>query len=367
MLNLILIAIKNPKFATRTHSEFAKTLRKRVNQYFKNNNITKHANASMISKTVVMLVLFFGPLVILNTGIVNSIWLLFLLYALSGIGMAGIGMCVMHDANHGSYSKNPRVNKMLGYALNLIGANAKVWKIQHNVLHHTYTNIEESDEDINVPLFLRFTPHAKRYWIHRFQHWYAWFFYGISTFFWVVSKDFTSLTRYKKLGLLKANSSFPLELMKVAGWKLLYFSYAIIIPLIVLPLSPWAVLLAFLTMHFLVGLIITSIFQVAHVMPNTKFPLPNEDGLVAGDWYSHQMATTSNFAPKSRLFSWFIGGLNYQVEHHLLPHICHVHYRKLSVIVANTAREYGIPYNTKRTFIGALYDHFKLLRNLGKA
>ena len=320
----------------------------------------------MVSKTVVMLLLFFVPVVILNTGIIESVWLLFLLYALSGLGMAGIGMGVMHDAIHGSYSKYPIVNKLLGLSVNLIGANATVWRIQHNVLHHTYTNIEEADDDINVPLLLRFTPHAKYYKIHRYQHWYAWILYGLSTFLWVTMKDFVRLNRYRKLGLLGRIKNFRQEVVKIAAWKVLYFSYALVIPIIVLPQAAWIIILAYLSMHFLTGLMITAVFQVAHVMPNTKFPLPDKDGLIAGDWYTHQLATTTNFAPRSRLFSWFIGGLNYQVEHHLLPHICHVHYRALSSIVASTAREYGIPYNTKGTFVAALWDHFMLLRKLGR-
>lgn len=320
----------------------------------------------MVSKTVLMLVLFFVPLILLNIGIVSDTWLIFLLYCLSGLGMAGIGMCVMHDAIHGSYSKYPFVNKVLGLSFNLIGANARVWKIQHNVLHHTFTNIEEADDDINMPLFLRFSPHAKYYWIHRFQHWYVWFVYGLSTFFWVTVKDFIRLNRYRKLNLLHPDSNFRYEIANMTAWKLLYFSYALIIPMIVLPVAPWIIILAFMSMHFITGLLISLVFQVAHIMPDTEFPLPDENGMVVGDWYSHQLATTINFSPGSRILTWLIGGLNYQVEHHLFPHICHIHYRSLSGIVADTAREYGIPYHSKRTFVDALWDHFLMLRKLGK-
>jgi len=149
-----------------------------------------------------MIALFFVPLLILSSGIVSSTPILFALYILSGFGMAGVGMGVMHDAIHGSYSKNKKINKFLGYSFNLIGGNATVWKIQHNVLHHTYTNIEEADDDLNAPFFLRFSPHAKHYWVHQFQHIYIWFFYCISTISWITTKDFVRLKRYRDMGFL---------------------------------------------------------------------------------------------------------------------------------------------------------------------
>jgi linoleoyl-CoA desaturase len=275
-------------------------------------------------------------------------------------------MGVMHDANHGSYSKYKQVNKYMGYTMNLLGASASVWKVQHNVLHHTYTNIEGADDDINPPFFLRFSPHTKRYWLHRFQHLYVWVFYGLSTLSWVISNDYIRINRYRKMGFFNKKNEFKTEILKIIGWKIVYFSFVLVIPMIMIPLAPWIIILGFVSMHFVTGFFLTIVFQAAHVMPDNDFPLPDENGLIANDWALHQLATTSNFSPRSRFFSWLIGGLNYQIEHHLLPNICHVHYKKLSRIVANTAREYGIPYHTKKTFISALWDHYLLLRQLGR-
>ena len=320
----------------------------------------------MVIKSVVMISMFFIPLIIINTGLITSVGLLFVLYLLSGLGMTGIGMGVMHDAIHGSYSKSRKVNKYMGMTLELIGANANVWRIQHNVLHHTYTNIDEVDEDIDVPFFLRFSPHTKRNFLHRFQHLYFWFFYGFVTLSWVTIKDFVKIRRYHKLGFIK-DEEYRKEIWKAIGWKLVYYSYTLILPIIMVPLAPWIVILAFLSMHFLTGILISLVFQTAHVMPGNDFPLPDEDGIIASDWAIHQLATTTNFSPKSKFFSWMIGGLNYQIEHHLLPNVCHIHYKRISHIVAETAREYGIPYNTKRTFLAAIADHVKLLRQLGSS
>jgi linoleoyl-CoA desaturase len=340
-------------------------LKSRVNDYFKKNNLSKYGNDSMVVKSIIMLSVFFVPLITINTGIVSNPLVLFVLYITSGLGMAGIGMGIMHDAIHGSYSKNRRVNQFMGYSMNLIGANVNTWKIQHNVLHHTYTNIDEVDDDIGTPFFLRFSPHAKKYRIHRFQHFYIWFFYALSTISWITLKDFVRVFRYRKLGFFSGKNQVIKEVTQVTAWKLLYYSYALILPLIMVPLAPWIVIVAFLCMHFVTGIVISIVFQTAHVMPNVEYPLPDANGNMSDEWAIHQLATTTNFAPQNRLLFWLIGGLNYQVEHHLMPNVCHIHYKKLSHIVAETAKEYGIPYNIKKTFGSALGDHIRMLRQLG--
>lgn len=297
---------------------------------------------------------------------VTTVPFLFLLYIISGLGMAGIGMGVMHDAIHGSYSKNKKINTLLGYTFNLIGANATIWRIQHNVLHHTYTNIDAADDDLNAPFFLRFSPHAKHYWIHQFQHIYIWFFYSISTLSWITTKDFVRLKRYRDMGFLDKKNEYEKTLISMTAWKLLYYSYALVLPMIMVPQTWWFILLAFLCMHFVTGILVSVVFQIAHIMPATDFPLPSTTGMMQDDWYGHQFATTSNFSPKSNLLFWLVGGLNYQVEHHVLPDVCHVHYKNLTKIVSETANEYGMPYHVKKSVMHAIWDHTKMLRSLGK-
>lgn len=313
-----------------------------------------------------MLSLFFVPLILLASGMATSVGILFLLYILSGFGMAGIGMGVMHDAIHGSYSKNKKINKILGYSFNLIGANSTIWKIQHNVLHHTYTNIDHADDDLNSPFFLRFSPHAKHYWVHKFQHIYIWFFYGISTISWITTKDFVRLNRYKDMGFLNKKHEYEKTLISMIAWKMLYYSYALILPMIMLPFSWGLILLAFISMHFVTGILVSVVFQIAHIMPATDFPLPNDQGIIDDNWYGHQLATTSNFSPNSSVLFWLIGGLNYQVEHHVLPDVCHVHYKNLTKIVSDTAHEFGMPYHVKKSMFHAICAHTKMLRMLGE-
>ncbi|MCG8574604.1 MAG: acyl-CoA desaturase [Flavobacteriales bacterium] len=316
-------------------------------------------------KSIIVLILYFSPLIILSTGLISSIWLLFLFYLISGIGMIGIGMGVMHDASHGAFSANKKLNKYLSLSLNFVGANAKIWHIQHVVLHHTYTNILDADDDINVPFLLRLSPQSKRYKIHRFQHIYAWIVYGLTTLSWITIKDFSSFVRYKKMGLIKEKTS--IEIIKVISWKIIYYSFSLVLPILFLPIAPIWIILAFLTMHFFVGLFVATIFQLAHVVPSSEFPVSDEHGKIDNHWLIHQLNTTANFSPDSRIMSWFIGGLNYQIEHHLFPRISHVHYRDLSKIVQQTAKEFNIEYVVQTNLIQAIKGHAIQLRNLGRA
>jgi len=317
-------------------------------------------------KTVVMLCLYFLPIILLCVGVLDQTWQLFACYVVSGFGMAGIGMGIMHDAIHGTYSQNAKINKLLGYTLNLVGANATVWRIQHNVLHHSYTNIPEGDDDINAPFFLRFSPHAPKNKMHEFQHWYTWIFYGLSTVSWVTSKDFIRFDRYYKMGLFKGKNVYRNTVLKIIAWKLVYYAFILGLPIAFSPFGVGSILLAFLLLHFITGLSISLVFQTAHIMPEVSFPQANENGVVEGERMLHQLATTSNYSENSPLFSWMIGGLNYQVEHHLFPDICHVHYRKIAPIVKATAAEYNIPYYTKKTFFDALKAHANMLYQLGR-
>ncbi|MDL5514834.1 fatty acid desaturase [Arenibacter sp. M-2] len=275
-------------------------------------------------------------------------------------------MGVMHDAIHGSFSKNKMVNKIMGYTINLIGANDKVWRLQHNVLHHSYTNIEEHDDDINAPFFLRFSPHAKKNKLHKYQHYYAWFFYGLSTISWVTSKDFVRYTRYYKMGLVKNRRTYIEGILKIMAWKIIYFSYALALPILLTSISPWVIILGFLAMHFVTGLCITLVFQTAHIMPNASFPLPDNNGNLESERLAHQLETTCNYAPNSALLSWLVGGLTNQIEHHLFPNISHIHYRKIAPIVQRTAEEFGLPYHSNGSFASAIFEHFKMLRDLGR-
>lgn len=358
---------KKIKFATDTNQEFAKMIRLRANGYFTENNISKYANSTMIIKTIIILLLYFVPYGFIVSGFASNVWVLAAMWILMGFGMAGIGMGIMHDANHGSYSKNKMVNKIISFTIEIVGGNAETWQIQHNGLHHSYTNVTGMDEDIDPGVVLRFSPHDKHRWFYKFQHIYAWFFYGLMTVLWSTVKDFNQIIRYNKMNLLSSKQSFSAIFTKIVIFKVLYYAYALVLPLMFSPLAWWLTLSFYFVMHFIAGFILGIVFQPAHVMPSSEYPMPNTEGVLEDNWAVHQLRTTTDFSHKNNLFSWYVGGLNYQIEHHLFPGICHVHYPKLAEIVKETAAEFGIQYNMQKNFALALLTHGKMLKQLGKA
>ncbi|HYG17400.1 MAG TPA: acyl-CoA desaturase [Ohtaekwangia sp.] len=354
------------KFAN-TRRDFSSTVNKRVNDYFKSNNINRHANAEMVIKTVFMFSLYFVPYALIIGGVVTGGWSLLAMVVIMGFGLAGIGLSVMHDANHGAYSRKNWVNTALGYSINVVGANAHNWKIQHNILHHTYTNVHDVDEDINPRGVLRLTPHTPWKYMHQYQFIYAWFLYGLMTLSWMVVNDFVRMFRYQRTGLTeKHKGNVGREWLIMAITKVVYFTYIIVIPIVFTSLAWWQVLIGVFIMQYIAGFLLAIIFQPAHVIDGTEYPEPDENDNLENNWAIHQMLTTTNFGNNSRWFSWYVGGLNFQIEHHLFPHVCHVHYRKIAAIVKETAAEFGVPYKSAATFAGALAGHARLLRELGR-
>lgn len=351
-----------------SNRQFYTELKKRVDMYFKENKLSKNGNMNMYIKTAFMFVAYLTPYFLITLNVFESklVWLL--LAILMGFSMSGIGLCVMHDANHGSYSKNPTFNKILGYiSLNLLGGYSINWKIQHNVIHHTYTNVHEHDEDIAPPALMRFEPHSEIKWFHKLQFLYAWFFYGLMTLMWSTTKDFRQLRRYSDMGHLKgANKEYKKELPVLIFSKIGYHAYMLLPYFLVKEMTFLQWLLGFVLMHYIAGLILAMIFQPAHVVEETEFPLPTDAGNIENHWAEHQLRTTMNFATGDPVFSWLVGGLNHQVEHHLFPTICHVHYPQISKIVEKTANEFNLPYKKQKTFVGALWSHELMLWKLGR-
>lgn len=346
--------------------DFVSELRERVNQYFLDKKISKFADTSMQLKTAFMLGLYFIPFIILVSGVVQSFWMMMMSWCIMGLGMCGIGLSIMHDANHGAYSKKKSVNNLLGYLLNVIGSYHITWKIQHNVLHHSSTNVHEYDEDLNNQI-LRFSPNQKRRNINKYQAYYAPFLYGLLSLYKTFSKDFEQISRFGRNNLLSSQGvTLNGAILQITVNKLIYLGTTLALPMIVLSLPWWQVVIGFLTMHFICGIILALIFQSAHVLDSTHFYQADESGSIDNCWAIHQLNTTANFAKKGRLFSWLIGGLNYQIEHHLFPNICHVHYEKISDIVRGTAKDFDIHYHEFPTFFDAIKSHFRMLNVLGK-
>lgn len=359
--------ISRIRFNNRLDTDFVTALRTAVDNYFKSQSISTYANTAMVIKTICMLSLYIVPYILIMTGGFGA-WASLGLALVMGLGATGIGFSVAHDALHSAYSSKPWVNKLIGLTFNFVGANDYFWKIKHNVRHHTFTNIYHKDEDIEVAAnLLRLSPDAEWKKIHRIQPWLALPLYSLLTLSWVFYTDFEKLFTYNGNGSPNPDVKHPIkEVVRLIVYKMIYIFATLVLPMIILPFAWWQVCIGFVAMHMLKGIILSVVFQLAHVVEEAEFPAPNEKGDIESSWMVHQLKTTANFAVNNRFITWFVGGLNFQVEHHLFPNICSIHYRKLSKVIEATARQYGIPYRNKYSFWGAFRSHFRTLVQLSK-
>lgn len=353
-------------FSKIDETHFFKTLNKKVNNYFKEQNIKRTGNRKLYIKTIIIFAIFFTPLALILSVDMPQ-WALLLLTVVMGFGMAGVGMNVMHDGNHGTFSSKKWVNKLMGSSIYILAGNVYNWKVQHNVLHHTYTNIKGHDEDIDAGKIFRFSKHSKWFKIHKFQKYYSILLYGLMTINWALTTDFIQMRTYLKRKLSYGEFPNPVkEWTVLIITKIGYYLLWIVLPILVLDIAWWKVFIGFFVMHYTAGIILTVVFQLAHVVPKTEMPLPDEQGYLKNTWAVHQLYTTANFAPNSNFISWYSGGLNHQVEHHIFPNISHIHYRKIATFVKETAKEFNLPYNEYKTMSLAIIEHYKLLKTLGE-
>lgn len=351
------------KFNNRSNPVFMATIRARVEQYFSESDISPNANIQMWIKAMIFLGGFLS-LYILILSNTFGIWFVFPMIILLGMFSAFVGFNVCHDAIHGSFSSNKNVNAVLSKVFHFLGASPYVWDITHNAVHHTYTNIPGHDEDIDVaPGLIRISDEEPVNKIQRFQHWYAFPLYSLASLSWAFRKDYKKFFQ-PKVGQLAIKHP-KIEYFNLFFYKGLYYFLFIALPLIVLSYSWWQIILGFLLMHIAQGLTMGLVFQLAHVVEGTTYPLPSENGNIDEAWAVHQMHTTANFASQSKIATFFLGGLNRQIEHHLFPKVCHIHYAKIGAIVKETAAEFNIPYIESRTFFQALKSHYRILKKFG--
>ncbi len=284
------------------------------------------------------------------------------------IVIASIGFCVMHDANHGAFSQKRWVNRLMSFSLNFLGAISYFWRQKHNIDHHTYTNIEGMDHDVDAPL-LRMHPAKKWYWYHRFQFLYCWVMYSVLYLAWVFLNDFQKYFSYSATDIrnkkTKEKRLMPLEEHFIFwGTKLWYVFLFIYLP--------WSQVgwehfwRGYLIVMFGTGLLISVVFQIAHVVQKTL--QVSTTHLVANkeEWMAHQLATTADFGTKSRILSWWLGGLGFQVEHHLFPKISHIHYKELHKRIKAVCDSFGKGIHKEySTFSAGIADHAVYMFKLG--
>jgi len=352
-----------PKFIN-SNNTFQQELKKRVNQYFEENNKSSTGNFSLFFKAI----FFFASYLALYVHLVYftpTAWLAVLECILMGGFTAAIGFNVMHDGGHGSFSKNKLVNKLAAFSVNFLGASHIMWKMKHNIIHHTYTNIDGVDDDIEIKPFLRMCSTQKRHRLHRFQHYYVWFLYTLLHLIWVFQTDYKKYFS-KKIGSVALTKMSMQEHIGFWSAKVGYAIFFMVIPIITVGFFQWVI--GFLIVSMVTGFVISIVFQLAHTVEHLEFPVPEVlTQKIENEWAIHQVQTTANFATKNKFLSWLVGGLNFQIEHHLFPKISHIHYPAISKIIKQTCVDFNIQYVEFKKMRHAVISHAMYLRRMGKA
>jgi linoleoyl-CoA desaturase len=344
-----------------TRGAFHAELKRSVASYFAATGRSQHGGVRMWIKTTIVFAWAGGSYVLLLQNGVST-WGRVLLALSLGLAMAAIGFNVMHDANHGSYARGRRANRILGFALDLIGGSSFLWRHKHNVLHHTYTNVSGADVDLGSNPLLRFAPDQPRRPIMRYQHLYIWILYAVYPLGWWLVDDFRKLATGEMDG-----NPFPrpraAELAGALLGKAVFLGWAVVVPLALHP--SWRVLPFMALTTATLGLTLATTFQLAHCVGQADFH-DGRAGLRIADWATHQVTTTVDFARGNRLLCWYLGGLNFQVEHHLFPRISHLHYPALSRIVEATCAAHGVRYTAQPSLHAAIAANVRWLRSLGR-
>jgi linoleoyl-CoA desaturase len=342
---------------------FYNELKGRVNEYFETQQLDKEGNWKLYHKSFVLIglsvVLYFALLFV-----TMPVVLALALCAILGLAMASIGFNVMHDACHGSYSKKDWLNTTMGYTLNILGGNSYIWKQKHNIIHHTYTNIDGIDDDIAKSPVIRQCYSQKWVPAHKVQHLYLPFIYAITSIAWAFIMDFQKYFSGKIYRTERWKMNLKENLIFWAG-KVYFVLVYMAIPIKVVGFTPW--LCGFLVMHVAMGFTLAIVFQLAHVVENAHFAMAYDEDLTIEDsWAKHEVLTTANFAPNNSVVNWYVGGLNYQIEHHLFPRVSHIHYPAIGPIVKEVCAKHNIPYNEFPTMWSAVKSHFKMMKEFGQ-
>lgn len=341
---------------------FYPTLKQKVEDYFQKTGKTKTGTWHIYHKAVVLFSLalfFYFSLIFQWFGLGVNI---FMCIALGAV-LASIGFNVMHDACHGSYSKKSWFNEIMGYSLNIMGGSSYLWKQKHNVIHHTYTNVDGLDDDIAKSPIIRHCHTQKWVPAHKVQHFYLPLVYSLSTLFWIFGMDFVKYFS-GKINNTKAWKMDTKEHIIFWATKIFYVAVYIAIPIYMVGFLPW--LAGYFIMNAAMGFILGIVFQLAHVVENTHFYSGYEDMHIEQEWAVSQVLTTANFARHSAFINWYVGGLNFQIEHHLFPKISHTHYPAISEIVKETCEEFNIPYNDYPDMWTSVKSHFKMMKIFGQ-
>jgi linoleoyl-CoA desaturase len=340
-------------------SSFPKVLRRRLDRFFADGNISPKADRMMWTKIAAGLTVLAGSWIAIYAFRPGA-WKFAGLYFVGGLAQTFLLLNIAHDSNHNAISSHPTVNKTLNYVFDVCGISSYMWRILHHRGHHSCVNVHGEDDALTGRGILRFTPHEPHRPMQKFQHIYVLFLYALFSLDYVFVRDFECFF-FPSHDYLKAKHPVKEYFILFAG-KAFYLSYMLVLPVVLLHMPILLVLGAFLLVHLVVGLSVSLVFQTTHTVDSTYFPQGRgefENGVY------HIFATTADYATTNPVVSWLAGGLNHHIVHHLCPFVCHTHYAPLTQIVKETADEFGVPYRQHPTMTRAIWHHLVLLKQLG--
>jgi linoleoyl-CoA desaturase len=346
----------------KTQHPFFDTLQKRVYGYFEEKHLDMTGGSKLMLKAIIFILAAAANYWLLLFVVPIGWWSVLLCMSM-GFMLAGIGFNIMHDGAHGSFSKHEWLNKFMGMSLNVMGGDVNLWKIKHNLIHHSFTNVNGMDDDINIEPYVRTNKYQKKYAAHKFQHIYVTFLYAMTYLNWIWYADFEKYFTNKVGDIKFKKLTWQAH---VAFWfgKIGFIVIACVIPIVMFGFLK--ALVGFIITAFTCGILLALVFQAAHVVEDTSF-LSGDDKKTEDEWAVTQLNGTANFSTKNPLALFLTGGLNHQIEHHLFPRISHVHYPEISKIVRSTAKEFGYQYHEYKTFFAAVASHYAHLRAMGVA
>ena len=307
---------------------------------------------------------FISYATLLNRSVATPVRVVSFLVVLIALTM--VATSIMHDANHGAFFEDsPKANAAVGYLGDLLGVSSALWRIKHN-LHHTDTNVQGADPDLDQGLVARLAPAQPLKPWHRWQHRYLWVLYGFMGIQWLLISDFVDLARGRVAGQSIGSIGLRTRISIIAG-KVLHVSWALILPML---LFPWRfVIPVYLVGSWLIGTSLAATFQIAHCVDIAGFSdVTTElsgDGMV---W--HQLRTTADVRQRTSLLGRFrsvvVGGLDFQIEHHLAPHIPHTAYKRMAVQLREVCANHDIAYLAHDGVVGAVKSHQRWLRVMGR-
>lgn len=352
-----------PKFPSVKNSLHT-DLKQRVQAYFEQNNIKQTGGSKILTKAIILVSLLVATY--LHLMLAQPIWWIAILEcALLGVLVASIGFNIMHDGGHGSFSESKKLNKIASWSASMLGVSQFMWSMKHNQIHHTYTNVDGVDDDIEIGMLMRMAPTQEHLKFHKFQHVYFVGLYMLMYVFWVFYSDYNKYFT-RKIGEFPIKKMTALDHIQFWAVKIWHLAAFVIVPIYVWGFLPW--LLGFLVMSLVGGFILSIVFQLAHTVEDAEFPMPNEStNKLPDEFAAHQIKTTANFATQNKAISWFVGGLNFQVEHHLFPKISHVHYPAINKIVMDVCKDHNLNYLEYPTLSTAIKAHVGFLKEMGKA